>query len=153
MILETWNRLAALPARTRIFSYLIRLYVPYTGSIRPEVLELRPGYSKVRIRDRRGVRNHLRSVHAVAMMNLAEAASGLALNAAVPPSMQAILVGFSIEFLKKARGPLTAECHCPLPKEGEKQEQVITAEVKNEEGVVVCKATARWLVGPKRAKA
>lgn len=143
-----WDRLSPLPRGNRVFSRVLGWLAPYTGTIRPEVLELRAGYARVRMRDRRGVRNHLRSVHAVALMNLAESASGLALMYGLPPRGRAILTGLSIEYLKKARGTLTAEAELEVPETVERQEHEFESVIRDEAGDVVARARARWLVGP-----
>lgn len=145
-IRRQWDRLSRLPAGRWIFSRLLRLMVPYTGTIKPTVLELRTGYARVEMRDRRGVRNHLRSIHAVALLNIAEAASGLALVYSMPDGMRGILVGMSIEYMKKARGTLVAECHCEVPAPGPRRELELTVEVRDAAGDVVARARPRWLV-------
>ena len=144
-----WGRLHHLPGGKWLFSFLLGIAAPYTGTMRPRVLELRPGYARVRLRDRWRVRNHLKSVHAVALVNLAEAASGLAMMCGLPQDMRGILVGFSIDYVKKARGTLIAECTAPAPEPGVKREYQLEATIRDEEGDIVATGRPKWLIGPK----
>lgn len=96
------------------------------------------------------MRNHLRSVHAIALANLAEAASGLALLAGLAPGARAILVGLEIQYLKKARGVLTAEGSAPEIDDPTPREVLAEAMITDRDGEVVARAVARWRVGPER---
>jgi acyl-coenzyme A thioesterase PaaI-like protein len=143
-----WGSLRAVPGGRAAFSGLFRLMVPYSATISPEFLELEPGFSRVRMRDRRAVRNHLHSVHAIALMNLAELASGMALMNGLPDDARAIITHLSMEYLKKARGTLIAECRCDAPRSNEKAEKHIEAEIRDAAGEIVARGKARWLIGP-----
>jgi acyl-coenzyme A thioesterase PaaI-like protein len=99
------------------------------------------------MRDRGAVRNHLHSIHAVALLNLAEVASGLALNYSLPPGARAILTGLSITYLKKARGTLVATADLDPPRTTERREYDVESVLRDAEGDEVARATARWLVG------
>jgi acyl-coenzyme A thioesterase PaaI-like protein len=146
----TWERLSPLPFGRRLFALAFGFMVPYTGSMGATVEELRPGYARMVLRDRRAVRNHLNSVHAIALANLGEATSGLAMNVGLPPGVRAIVTSLNVEYLKKARGTLTAECHAQVPEDlvpGQDRDQDVVAEIKNQAGDVVARFTARWRVG------
>jgi acyl-coenzyme A thioesterase PaaI-like protein len=143
-----WQRLHRIPGGRWLFSRLLGRMIPYTGSIRPQVLALEAGYARVRMRDRPHVRNHLRSVHAIALTNLAEVTSGLAMTVALPPTVRGIVLGIQMGFEKKARGTLTAECRCVVPEVTARMECLVTAVVQDAVGDVVAQATVLWLLAP-----
>ncbi len=132
-----------------LFSRMLGTTIPYTGSIKARVEHLEPGHAIVVLPDRRRVRNHLDSVHAIALANVAELSTGLAMISGLPPGVNAILVGLNVSYEKKARGELRAECKCSVPAGDNRQEVAIETEVKDKAGDVVTRATALWLVGPK----
>ena len=126
--------------------------VPYTGALGARVQELEPGYARITLRDRRGVRNHLGSIHAVALANLAELTGNLAIAYSLPDDGRFIVSGISIEYLKKARGTLTAECRCPPPS-GREETVTVRADVMNAAREVVARAEVRWLIRPHEVQA
>ncbi|GAC1655629.1 MAG: hypothetical protein NVS4B3_20500 [Gemmatimonadaceae bacterium] len=141
-----WRRLSRVPGGKLVFSLLIGRLVPYSGSVRPRVLDLAPGWARVAMHDRRAVRNHLRSVHAIALMNVAELASGLAMLTGLPPTLRGIVRALDMEYLKKARGLLIAECVCDV--NGLKPGEVVLASiVRDAAGDVVARAAVHWTLG------
>ena len=143
-----WRRFAPLPGGKWLFSAVLGRYVPYTGSISANVLRLEPGLCVASLRDRRRVRNHLGSIHAMALANLGEMVTGLALMNSLPDRARGILTGFNVDYLKKARGRLTAECRCEIPADNTEREYELTGEIRDAQGDIVSTARARWLVGP-----
>ena len=145
---KLWASLRLVPGGGRIMGGIIGRMAPYTGTIKPEILALDVGYSKVLMRDTRRVRNHLNSVHAIALLNLGEVATGTAMLVSVPDGSRSIITQLSMDYLKKARGPITAECSCSVPQSSERREYEVHADLRNAEGDIVARAHAKWLVGP-----
>jgi acyl-coenzyme A thioesterase PaaI-like protein len=143
-----WTRLSPLPGGRRLFSILLGRMVPYTASIGGVVEQLDPGHVRVTLRDRRAVRNHLHSVHAIALTNLGELSTGLAVMGALPPTVRGILVGIETEYLKKARGTLEAEARCQVPEVTEAEDYVVEALIRDQEGDTVAVVRARWRLAP-----
>ena len=147
-ILARWQRLSSYPYGKTLFSIGVGRFARYTGSCRPRVQELRPGFARVTMQDRPAVRNHLRSVHAVALVNLGEVTSGLAMLSGLPADARGIVTGLEIEYVKKARGLLTATCTCESPSSSDEQDVDVVAEIRDTDGDVVATLTAHWRVGP-----
>ena len=106
--LKLYHQLSAYPLGKRIFSYLFCKRLPYFFSIKPLVIELKEGRSVVQMQERRSVHNHLRSVHAIALCNLCEAAMAIMSNATIPDHLRFIPIGMTVSYKKKANGTLRA---------------------------------------------
>ncbi len=150
-LLKLWQRLSPFPGGKWLFSKLFGIIVPYTGSIGARIIELRAGYSHIELSDRRKVRNHLHCVHAIALINLGEFTSGLALLTSLQPGVRGIVTGLSIEYFKKARGRLTAITQVKqelfsFEAESAIERQVYT-EIKDQSGDLVAKSCATWQLG------
>lgn len=107
-LLQTFDQLQKIPGGNLIFSQILGRVVPYSGSIPFRVVSLKPGNCAVALADKKSIRNHLGSVHAMALANLGEIASGLAALSFISAAERGILVQFQINYVKKARGSLFA---------------------------------------------
>jgi len=138
-----------LPGGKLLFSHAVGHIAPYTGTVGARVQELREGFARVELDDRRKVRNHLSCVHAVALVNLAELTGNLALSYSLPGDARFIVSGLSIDYVKKARGTITATSECSVPGSNERHEYQVPVVMVDSGGDVVARATLRSLVGPK----
>ena len=66
-VLTLYTRTARLPLGRRVFSRLFTLKAPYFATVRPRFTELRPDYAELVVRKRRRVRNHIGTVHVIAI--------------------------------------------------------------------------------------
>ncbi len=141
-----YQRLSTLPLGRWIFSKSISFMIPYTGTISPYVMEVAPGYAKVRMSDKRRVRNHLKSFHALALSNLGELSTGLALHFALNDQGRAILSRLEVDFLKKGRGLITAVAQTKIPENSFRGPLLVEAQLFDEKRDLVATVKATWLI-------
>ena len=147
-----WDRLSRLPYGNVVFSRAIGRAAPYTGTIRAVVVDLAPGHAEVVLRDRPELRNHLDCVHAITLANLAEMTGNVALAYGLPDDARFIVAGLELEYVKKARGTITATSVFAPITSSEQQHVDIPVEMKNAAGEVVTRAVLHTQVGPKRRR-
>ncbi len=108
--LNIFNRMKNLPGGKRLFSRILTFRVPYFSTIYPRVQELRTGFCRVEIQDRRSIHNHLKSVNAGALCTLSELTGGLAIEASLPHNLRWIPKDMTVKYVKKAQGLLVSTC-------------------------------------------
>ncbi len=154
-VLQLYNRIARKPFGHWLFSRLICFKAPYFGSIKPRMTVLELNRAEATIAHRRSVTNHLGTVHAIALCNLAEFTGGLMTDVSIPASMRWIPKGMSVEYLKKAvgaqRGVATPEF--PPREAAEGYELPVNVVVTDPQGDAVFKARISMWVSPKPARA
>lgn len=148
-LFRLWQKLASKPAGKWLFNRIIAWKIPYSGSIKAQVLELSAGKSKVRLPFRKANTNHLNSVHALALSNLGELSSGLAMLCGLPGNIRGIPTRIDTEYLKKARGHLTAIAEVALPEVSEdKTEHWVQANIYDQQEDLVTTVKVRWVLSP-----
>ena len=150
--LAAWRRLEGVPFGKAIFSRAVCWKAPYFASIRPRFEELRPGYARVSMAKRRAVTNHIGTVHAIAMCNLAEIAAGTMTEVSIPASMRWLPKGMEVQYLRKADCGVEAIATLPEVPEGASRDVPATVEVKDRSGEVVCRAVITMYVSPSPVK-
>ena len=151
--LALWHRLSTLPMGKWLFSQAVCVKAPYFGSISPRFAELRAGYCRVTLAKRRRVHNHIGTVHAIAICNLAEAAAGTLCEATVPRTHRWIPKGMTVEYLRKAASDLVAVATLdPLPAfDASAADVPVAVEVTDRDQHVVVRATIMMRISPRKA--
>ncbi len=149
-VMAVWSRLGGSALGRRLFSMMLGWGVPYSGSIGARVTQLAPGTCELVLPDRRRVHNHLNSIHAIALINLAELASGLAMLSGLPPTARGIVTHIEMEYEKKARGMLTARSTARAPGLiNSDMQHTVEAEIFDAAGDRVAVGRILWQLGPK----
>uniref|UniRef100_A0A6T8PQ54 Thioesterase domain-containing protein n=1 Tax=Hemiselmis andersenii TaxID=464988 RepID=A0A6T8PQ54_HEMAN len=147
---ELFIFMSSLPGGRFIFNRLL-LWITstYTETVRPTVTKLTPSGATVFVDNQVWMRNPFNSIHALALGNLAEMSTGLAVICATQhrKGVRAIPTRINLEYLKKARGRITATSKVALPSVSGPYDCV--AELTNSQGEVVCKGTVTWQVSVK----
>mmetsp|Transcript_34848 Transcript_34848/g.71166 ORF Transcript_34848/g.71166 Transcript_34848/m.71166 type:complete len:206 (+) Transcript_34848:36-653(+) len=145
------------PLGNWIFTRAVTLFAPYSGSIYATIENLQPGSCTVLMHDRPWLRNPFNSLHAIALANFAEMATGIVgitTAEAENGKVVGIPVSSSIKYHAKARGTMRCRCDLPnqLPKEPGIYPMDLTCDVIDSKGLVVASAIFTWSFKVKESK-
>jgi acyl-coenzyme A thioesterase PaaI-like protein len=142
-----------LPGGLTLFSWAVCFIAPYFGSIKPRFIELKPGLARARIRKRRRVHNHLKTVHAIAMANLCEYVGGTLMEVSISSEMRWIPKAMTIRYLARATTDITASCEISDYEWSTKQEVTLEVKVHDNAGILVAEAEIPMYVSPRPHRA
>ena len=152
-VLALYGRLTRWPLGHWLFSRVVCLKAPYFATIAPRFVRLENGRCEATIPDRRRVHNHIGTVHAIALCNLAELVAGVMTDASLPAGMRWIPKGMTVQYLKKATGPQRAVATpaVPIVASGSGYDLPVVVDVHDAGGERVFTAEIRMWLSPKRA--
>ncbi|MGB3212209.1 MAG: hotdog fold domain-containing protein [Desulforhopalus sp.] len=133
-----------------IFSKEICDRAPYFSTIAPQFVDLKPGYSEVTMPNTRAVHNHLGTVHAIAMCNLAEIAAGIMTDVSIPETYRWIPIGMSVRYLAKAKTNLRGIADGSNIDWGTPGDKEVPVSITDTEGTEVCTAFITVKVSQKK---
>lgn len=151
-LLSSYRALERVPLGRHVFSGVYRLAAPYFITIPATITHVEPGEARARMWQAPWVRNHLGTVHAIALCNLAEYTMGAVAEASIPETHRWVPRGMSVEYLQKARGTMHARATLVVPPDlGERAELPVEVSVADDAGTEVFTAEIRLWVTVRRS--
>jgi acyl-coenzyme A thioesterase PaaI-like protein len=152
-VLDLYTKATRLPQGRRVFSLLFSQKAPYFATVRPRFVELRPNYAELTIRKRRGVQNHIGTVHVIAICNGLEAAMGALAEATVPAQKRWIPKGMDVDYTAKATSDITCIAETdPEQWTGDDPDVPVRVRGVRTDGTVVVEGVIRLWVTEKPAR-
>jgi acyl-coenzyme A thioesterase PaaI-like protein len=149
-VMDLYTKVSKLPQGRRIFSLLFSQKAPYFATVHPRFVDLRPNYAELTIRKRRGVQNHIGTVHVIAICNGLEAAMGALAEATVPSDRRWIPKGMEVEYTAKATSDITCVAETdPEQWTGDNPDVPVRVRGVREDGTVVVQGVIKLWVTEK----
>lgn len=145
------KKLSKRPGGKWLFTKLVSFKAPYFARIHPMFISLRPGYCEVHLKKRLSVLNHIGTVHAIAMCNMAELAGGTMTEVSIPATHRWIPKGMTVEYQGKVQTNLSAVAELvPIPTFDGAIELPVTVKVLDESGQIAFRPVIAMWVSRKR---
>ena len=157
-VLALWQKSRSIPVvgpllGARVFSFAFTQKAPYFFSIRPRFTVIEPNRAELVIPDRRGVHNHIGTVHAIALCNGLEAAMGALAEVSIPDDRRWIPKGMEVSYTAKAAGDITCIAETDAEQwASEDPDLPVRVRGVRADGTVVIEGVIRLWVTPKRAR-
>ncbi len=155
-VLSLWRTASTLPVvgntlGKRVFSIVFSQKAPYFATIRPRFVEIRADYAELVIPKRRGVHNHIGTLHAIALCNGLEAAMGALAEASIPADKRWIPQGMDISYTAKATSDITCIAETD-PEQWTGSDPVLPVRVRGvrDDGTVVIEGVIKLYVSAKK---
>ena len=155
-LLDLWQKASAVPyVGARVFSIAFSQKAPYFATIRPRFTRIEPNRAELVIADRRGVHNHIGTVHAIALCNGLEAAMGALAEASIPRGKRWIPKGMEVAYTAKAIGDITCVAETDAGQwASDDPDLPVRVRGVREDGTVVVEGVIRlWVTAKKDATA
>lgn len=153
-VLAQYEKMKRWPLGEWLFARAICARAPYFGSIKPKVLELKPGKVVIKVQNRRSVQNHIGTIHAIALCNAAEMAAGVGMEASLPKEWRWIPKGMTVQYLAKCQISATATATFTLPESVEGgYDCIVAVAITDEDGTKVAHADINMYLTPKPKRA
>lgn len=156
-VLSLWRTASTFPVvgnslGKRAFSIAFSQKAPYFSTIRPRFVEIRPNYAELVIPKRRGVHNHIGTVHAIALCNGLEAAMGAVAEATIPADKRWIPQGMDVTYTARATSDITCTAETDASQwAGDDPQLPVRVKGVRDDGMVVIEGVIRLYVTPKKA--
>ena len=152
-VVDLYEKAHAIPiVGDRLFSFAFSQVAPYFWTIRPRFTVIEPNHAEVVIPKRRGVKNHIGTVHAIALCNGLEAAMGVLAEASIPKDKRWIPKGMEVNYTAKATSDITCIAETD-PEQWTSADPDLPVRVRGvrDDGTVVIEGVIRLWVTPKKA--
>lgn len=147
-LLKLWAKANRLPAGKKWFSMIFARKAPYFGTIKPLVREVRPNYCEVAFKKRRGVENHIGTVHVIAICNALEMAMGAVAEATIPKHLRWIPRGMELQYTAKATSDILAIAET-RPEDWQPGDLAVRVRAERDDGTVVVEGVIMLYVSEK----
>lgn len=151
LLWRLWQATEKLPLGHHLASQVLRSAAPYFRTIPATVEHVEPGSASARMRHWPWVRNHLGTVHAISLCNLAELTMGAAIEATLPPTHRWVPRGMEVTYDALARGTMHAVATVDLPADLDRVGLPVHVEVTDDDGQVVFTARIDLWITPQRS--
>ena len=151
--ISLWLKMKDKPFGKWLYSKILCWKVPYFSTIAPRYQELRSGYSRISMKKRRAVHNHIGTVHAIAACNLAEMCAGTMIEASLPATMRWLPKAMTVQYLKKCETDLVGEATTDDFSHGPARDVIVGVDIKDTGGNIVVHADITMYVSPKKKDA
>tara|TARA_Y100000031_G_C8108591_1_gene332295 strand:+ start:166 stop:621 length:456 start_codon:yes stop_codon:yes gene_type:complete len=147
--LKIYQSFQKYPLGNTLFMKAICFKAPYFSTIKPQLIHYSEGEIEIKISKRKAIYNHIGTIHAIAMCNLAELCGGLTIDSTLPKNWRWIPKGMTVEYLEKATTDLVGKCQVSKD-EIQLGDNQIVVNVTNISGNLVFKATINMYVSERK---